>query len=408
MRSARRSTIRLRLTLWYASAFFVAGAVLIGLLYLLLQQSLDHSPGDAMVNMVQRFLSERGLRSRTPVIDGLLGAITQQAEQQRQDTLQSMFWWSMVSLGATGVAACGVGWLLAGRALRPLQDITATARRVADHSLHERIGMAGPRDEIKDLADTFDAMLERLDRAFDGQRRFVANASHELRTPLAINRTLLEVALDDPEMPDSMRQLGATLLQVNSRHEHLIDGLLVLASSEQRLEHVAPVELAEVVAHSVRVAESAAIGASIAMGTEVAAVSVSGDAALLERIVQNLVDNAIRYNTRGGWVRVTLARVGGWARLSVENTGLLVAPSEVNSLFEPFRRLARPDRTAEHSQLAGTRGSGLGLSIVRSVTHAHGGDVRAAARPDGGLHVAVHLPLAHPSPHNSQTPPPSR
>lgn len=152
MRSARRSTIRLRLTLWYASAFFVAGAVLIGLLYLLLQQSLDHSPGDAMVNMVQRFLSERGLRSRTPVIDGLLGAITQQAEQQRQDTLQSMFWWSMVSLGgATGVAACGVGWLLAGRALRPLQDITATARRVADHSLHERIGMAGPRDEIKDL-----------------------------------------------------------------------------------------------------------------------------------------------------------------------------------------------------------------------------------------------------------------
>ncbi len=173
----------------------------------------------------------------------------------------------------------------------------------------DRYGRAARRDQGS--ADTFDAMLERLDRAFDGQRRFVANASHELRTPLAINRTLLEVALDDPEMPDSMRQLGATLLQVNSRHEHLIDGLLVLASSEQRLEHVAPVELAEVVAHSVRVAESAAIGASIAMGTEVAAVSVSGDAALLERIVQNLVDNAIRYNTRGGWVRVTLARVGG-------------------------------------------------------------------------------------------------
>ena len=238
-------TIRLRLTMLYATAFFLAGAVLIALTYFYLDQSLERRPGANAQALVQQFLGDRGPREprRSPTV--FSSAIAAQAEQQRRDTLQGMLIWSLVSLGAVGVAAAGFGWLLAGRALQPLQNITATARRVADRSLHERIALAGPDDEIKGLADTFDAMLERLDHAFDSQRRFVANASHELRTPLTINRTLIEVALDDPEVPESTRRLGTTLLEVNQRHERLIDGLLVLASSRQ-LTRRNRVDLAEV------------------------------------------------------------------------------------------------------------------------------------------------------------------
>ncbi len=204
-------TIRLRLTVLYATAFFLAGAVLIALTYFYLDQSLERRPGANAQALVQQFLGDRGLRER-PIADRLFSAIAAQAEQQRQRHLAvgcSSGRWSRSA--SVGVAACGFGWLLAGRALQPLQQITATARRVADRSLHERIALAGPDDEIKGLADTFDAMLERLDHAFDSQRRFVANASHELRTPLTINRTLIEVALDDPEVPESTRRLGATL-----------------------------------------------------------------------------------------------------------------------------------------------------------------------------------------------------
>jgi signal transduction histidine kinase len=229
-----RSTIRMRLTALYAAAFFLAGAVLIALMYFYLAQSLHNRPAAAQ-GVVQQFLNERGVRNR-PVIDNLFTAIAAQAERERQETLQGMLVWSLVSLGAVGVAAGAFGWLLAGRALQPLQNVTATARRVAERNLHERIALDGPHDEIKELADTFDAMLERLDRAFDGQHRFVANASHELRTPLAINRTLIEVALDDPAVSDATRTLGETLLEVNRRNERLMDGLLVLAKGEQRLD----------------------------------------------------------------------------------------------------------------------------------------------------------------------------
>jgi signal transduction histidine kinase len=225
-------TIRLRLTVLYATAFFLAGAVLIALTYFYLDQSLERRPATAAQGLVRQFIVERGLRDR-PVAESLASAIVAQAQEQRQDTMRGMLTWSLVSLGVVGVVAAGFGWLVAGRALQPLQNITATARRVADRSLHERIALQGPDDEIKGLADTFDAMLERLDHAFDSQRRFVANASHELRTPLTINRTLIEVALDDPEVPESTRRLGATLLEVNQRHERLIDGLLVLASSQR-------------------------------------------------------------------------------------------------------------------------------------------------------------------------------
>lgn len=386
--------IRLRLTILYAGAFFIAGAILIALMYFNLQQSLDSRPGTGLQGVVRQFLDDRGVRNR-PVLDRLLTAVSEQAEQDRRETLRRMLVWSLVSLGAVGVAAGGFGWLLAGRALQPLQDVTATARRVADRSLHERIALDGPNDEIKELADTFDAMLERLDRAFDGQRRFVANASHELRTPLAINRTLIEVALDDPDVPASTRTLGETLLEVNQRNEHLIDGLLLLATSEQRLNLRARVDLAATAHLAIMTAGEAASRAGIQVWPDLRPTFVIGDPALLERVAQNLLDNALRYNVATqGWVHVTVAGDTQFGRLTVENTGPVIAPWEVDELFEPFRRLKSAERIADAGHPASSRGAGLGLSIVRSIATAHGGEVRAVARRDGGLVVTVTLPIS--------------
>ncbi len=376
--------IRTRLTVLYAGALFLAGALLIGLIYFYLEQSLDHRPGAALQATIRDFAEQRGGRS-FPRLDNLLTMVTNQAEQQRQALMHGMLRWSLTALIMVSVLACGAGWLLAGRALRPLQEVTATARRVAGRSLHERIALHGPDDEIKELADTFDAMLERLDRAFDSQHRFVANASHELRTPLTINRTLIEVALEDPATPDSTRRLGETLLAVNQRQERLIDGLLVLAGSDQQLQTPELVDLAEVAHRALRAAEPAAHSAGVELRISLDPCVVRGDPALLERLVGNLVDNAIRYNVEAGWVDLSVSVRDGLALLSVQNSGPAVGPAEVEGLFEPFRRLTRTATTAG--------GSGLGLSIVRSVANAHGGQVHARSRPDGGLLVEATLPL---------------
>ena len=387
MRIWERWAIRTRLTVLYAGAFFLAGAILIALMQFYLAESLNSGvDGGALTaaQQLQGVLGGHGLRNH-PMVDEVVNAMSAQAKQQRHDTLQTMLIFSLVSLGAVGLAAGGLGWLLAGRVLQPLHEVTATARRVAERNLHERISLDGPNDEIKELADTFDAMLERLDRAFDGQHRFVANASHELRTPLAINRTLIEVALDDPAAPEATRQLGTTLLQVNQRHERLIDGLLVLASSEQQINKRMNVDLAEVARWALSNEEGAARRAGIDLVCHLQSADVVGDPALLERVAQNLIDNALRYNISGrGWVAVSVSADTGFARLAIENTGPVVSPDEVNSLFEPFRRLATTP---------GTGGAGLGLSIVRSVTIAHGGRVSATSRPDGGLLVEVTLPM---------------
>jgi signal transduction histidine kinase len=377
-----RSTIRVRLTLLYAGAFFLAGALLVAVMYLYLGLSLDHQ-------LSGRASSTEQLRSHE-VAPGVAEQLRSQSEQARDATLRAMLVASLVALGVIGVAAGGFGWLLAGRALRPLQDITATARRVADRSLHERIALEGPDDEIKDLADTFDAMLARLDRAFDGQRRFVANASHELRTPLTINRTLIEVALDNPHAGEPLRQLGANLLAVNQRHERLIDGLLTLASSEERLTTHSPVDLADIVQRIAAESHAAAQQAGVQIRPALASAPVAGDPALLERLVHNLLDNAIRYNLADrGWVAVTSGLDDATAQLTVENPGPVVPAYELPGLFEPFRRLASTERRATQG---GDHGAGLGLSIVRSVAHAHGGDVHATPRPGGGLTIHVRLP----------------
>ena len=299
-------TIRTRLSLLYAGAFFVAGVALIFAIYLYLGVVLD------------RQFSIRLVNENATTAEGQLGApgtlppreLMDEAErisvlvrQARLNTLDTML---VVSLGLVGiltVAAGSIGWLVAGQALQPLREITATARRVADRSLHERIALSGPKDEIKDLADTLDQMLERLDRSFDSQRRFVANASHELRTPLTITRTLIEVALLDAQAADEkVKQLGTTLLAVNQRHEKLTDGLLTLASSEQRTAELHPVDLAEVVDKVVEDLSPIAGRVPVALETALAPAIVSGDAFLLERLIQNLIENAIQYNLpEDGW-----------------------------------------------------------------------------------------------------------
>jgi signal transduction histidine kinase len=396
--------VRVRLTLLYGIAFFAAGTILVTGLYLLVAHTLTTKlpSGRAAIAIRNGPDTTVGVTSTVPpdtvgtppdpakalsakALSEKVREIQAATDQARTTTLHTLLVESLLALGVVGLAGGGLGWAMAGRALRPIHQITATARRVADRSLHERIGLEGPRDEVKELADTFDAMLQRLDQAFEGQRRFVANASHELRTPLAINRTLVEVALGRPDASPDVRQLGVTLLAVNERHERLIDGLLTLASSETELTARALVDLAEVAAHVTAQAGDEARAAGVEVRGSFDPAPTTGDPILVERLVQNLVHNGVRHNHPGGWISVHTAASGGYAELVVSNTGPVVASYEVPGLFEPFRRLAS-------DRVGSARGAGLGLSIVRSVVRAHGGRLHAEARDGGGLVVRVTLP----------------
>ncbi|HEX2498603.1 MAG TPA: ATP-binding protein [Actinomycetes bacterium] len=387
-----RPTVRVKLTALYGGMFFLAGLVLVALTYLLMQASLDRRPGIGAQIQVpsptalpggglplgQTFLRSADGETVSPA--ELFERIRQAELAERRNTLNDLLTWSLLALGLVGVGATGFGWLMAGRVLRPVHEITATARRVADRSLHERIDLQGPQDELKELADTFDAMLARLDSAFAGQRRFVADASHELRTPLAVNRALLEVALADPDASDDLRRLATNLLTTTERNEQLIEGLLLLAQSGNELTERRPVDLDEIARHVLALVEHEATEAGIALRAALDPMPASGDPILLERVVLNLVQNGIRHNEPGGWVSVTTGANG----LVVGNTGPVVPGYEVDSLFEPFRRLP-PQRAGEQ------RGIGLGLSIVRSIVIAHCGSATIAPRPGGGLVVTVRL-----------------
>jgi signal transduction histidine kinase len=336
-----------------------------------------------------------------PDLDGSpeIVALRAQIRAARTETLQRITAVSVASLIALSAIATVLGWLLAGQALRPLRRITATARGIADRNLHQRIALDGPEDEIKQLADTLDDMLERLDRAFDSQQRFIANASHELRTPLAINRTLIEVAMMKEARPDApLLQLGSTLLAVNQRHERLIDGLLMLASSEQEIAHPQVLDLTAIAEQVLRQSAEMARLAAIEVRSQLESATCRGDPVLIERLLQNLVDNAIRYNVpASGWVRVnTGTDATGRATISVENTGPLIPSYELPRLFEPFRRLSSTERVADSSGALGRRGAGLGLSIVRAIVASHGGQLDALAREEGGLLIRISLPA-----HNS-------
>ncbi|MFV2175628.1 sensor histidine kinase [Actinomadura sp. LOL_016] len=360
-----RMSVRLRLTLLYGLLFFMAGALLLFVVSILVANILGN------VQVIGLGISQEEA-----------AALQRQFVEQ---TMQQLVGRSLVALAGVGIITLVLGWFVADRALSPLQRVTATARRLSAGTLHERIALVGPEDEIKELADTFDAMLERLGEAFDSQRRFVANASHELRTPLAINRTLLEVALGDPEVSDDLRTVGRTLLATNARHERLIEGLLLLARSERELTTRSPVDLADVASTVLEHSGRREHDNDVAVHPELTSGAAFGDPVLLEHLVSNLVENAIKHNADGGelWIRTGL--LDGYATVQVENTGPVVPAYEVERLFEPFRRL-NADRVES------AKGAGLGLSIVRSVVLAHRGAVYAAPRPGGGLIVTVRLP----------------
>ncbi|HEY1177452.1 MAG TPA: HAMP domain-containing sensor histidine kinase [Phytomonospora sp.] len=374
-----RLKIRTRLTLVYGGLFLLAGIVLLALTYVLVAQRIPAGGAENNVSGSQELTGEPGL---------LVTHMSEVVEDAQRDTARQLITQGAVALALVGAVAIVLGWLLAARVLRPLHLVTETARRIADapaagRGLHERIALHGPRDEVRELADTFDLMLERLDASFDGQRRFIANASHELRTPLTLNRALIEVAVHRGPVSDEVRQLGETLLAVNARHERLIEGLLLLADSERELTERSYVDLADVVEH---VAGLEAEGTAVVKAVPGEA-PTTGDPVLLERLVQNLVENGVRYNVDGGWVRVASSRApDGSAVVEVSNTGPVVPRYEVASLFEPFRRLGAERLSAT------SPGAGLGLSIVRAVARAHGGDVRAEPREGGGLVVTVTLP----------------
>jgi signal transduction histidine kinase len=391
MRTAVPLTLRARLTLVYGGVFLAAGSVLVLVMYLLMRDRM--APGSRMrVSSIGIPPDGAGgvAVSVPPSGATAAGDVIQTFEKEVRaydaQTLTALLQYSAIAVLLLLVVAVAIGWLMAGRTLQPLKEITATARRATDRSLHERIALQGPQDELKELADTFDAMLERLDDAFAGQRRFVANASHELRTPLAINRTVVEVALGDPGTTPELRQLGRTLLATNERSERLIDGLLALARSDGEPPLKTPVDLADVVGQTLDPVAAEAADRDVVVTSRLGSAPASGDGVLLERLVLNLLQNGVRHNAPGGWVEVeTSVAPDGRARLIVSNTGPAVPPYEVEALFEPFRRLGG-ERTA------GDRGVGLGLSIVRSVTRAHGGEVTASPREGGGLVVQVLLP----------------
>ncbi|MEU6538601.1 HAMP domain-containing sensor histidine kinase [Streptomyces sp. NPDC047000] len=387
-----RPTIRIRLTLLYGGMFLIAGILLLSIIYLLAAQALN--TGNEPLFKIAGGTEIKVTSDNCPAVNtGNLtltefnSAISACIDHQRQVALDNLLSRSLLALLGLAVIAFAFGYAMAGRVLSPLGRITRTARAVAGSDLSRRIEMDGPDDELKELADTFDEMLERLQRAFTAQQRFVGNASHELRTPLAINRTLLEVHLSDPQAPVELQQLGRTLLATNERSEQLVEGLLLLARSDNQIIERKPVDLAEVASQAVDQVHAEAEAKGVAIRGECGPAVVQGNGVLLERIALNLVQNAVRYNVpEGGWVEVSTEVRHGQAVLVVSNTGPVVPAYEIDNLFEPFRRL-RTERTGSD------KGVGLGLSIARSVARAHGGHITAQPREGGGLVMRVTLPL---------------
>jgi signal transduction histidine kinase len=315
------------------------------------------------------------------------------AQQAQDHTLHTLEVESGLALGLMAFVSLGLGWLVAGRVLRPLHRITNTARRLSQETLHERINLDGPNDELKELADTFDAMLARLDQAFSSQRRFVANASHELRTPLATERVLIDEALANRRAsPEELRSILEQLRVNTEESETLINALLVLASSERGVDRWIPTDLAALAAQVVEQTRAEAVTEGVTIRTDLQAAPTTGDPALLERLVGNLVENAVRHNLpTNGWVEVRTGTRHGRTTLLVANSGPVLAADHVPALFEPFRREGT-ERTATNG------GFGLGLSIVQSVIRAHHARLDALAPEAGGLEITVSLPASDAKP----------
>jgi signal transduction histidine kinase len=344
-------TLRLRLTLFYTLLFGACGALLLGISSWIVHRQVNRT-------LPQGF-AERALAQ-----------------------LDAQYWLAGVGVLIIAVA---LGYLVAGSALSPLRKVTGLARRVTQERLDERIAMTGPHDELRDLADTLDGMLDRLAAAFDGQRRFVANASHELRTPLTVIRAEVEVALAVPDASAAeLRRMGEVVLEAADRTQALLDSLMVLARSQQATLRREPIDLGSAARHAVDQCLAEAAARDVELRLDLQSAPIEGDRPLVERLVANLVENAVRHNTAGGIVRLTT----GPGTVRVENTGPIIAPDDVRRLAEPFERLGRDNDGP---------GAGLGLSIVRAVADAHGAQLSLEPRAAGGLDAEVTFPHRSPS-----------
>jgi signal transduction histidine kinase len=372
-------TIRLRLTLLYGTVFLITGAVLLTIGYALVRHNIG---GVALRDRLEELHLSNAFQPRFPATQRELAIARELHNQLVSSALHKLLVEYLLALGVMTMLSVGAGWLLAGRALAPLREITATARRVSGENLGERISLSGPADELKELADTFDGMLGRLDGAFASQRHFVANASHELRTPLAIMRTEVDVALADPDASsDELRQMGEAVRETVDRCERLIESLLMLARSEAATGRDEPVDLSSLAADCITDLMRRSHDAGVRVVDDLDPAWVRGEPGLLERMIANLLDNGIRHNEPGGFLEMSTRTEGGAVRLLVRNGGPRIDPKVAQTLTEPFRRIDRS-----------YGGFGLGLSIVRSVAEVHGGTVELVAPEAGGLEVRVRLP----------------
>ena len=387
-RVAFRWTVRLRLTVVYSALFLVSGATLLAITYALVVHTSSPSVvTDGGVTVVQGSPGPALNVDPSTMVDYLKA----QAAREHAALLRGLLTDSCAALGLMSVASLLFGWVVAGRALRPVRTMADKARRISERNLHERLAMTGPDDELKDLGHSFDALLARLDSAFEAQRRFVANASHELRTPLTTMRAALDVALAKPEpAPPQTVALAGRLRTELDRIERLLEAFLMLARAQHRSMPGQAVLPLDYIVGSALAGQAAAIRAmelTVQDTTSQGGAWVAGSPALLSRMAENVIDNAVCHNAPGGWISVTTGECGGAARLVVENGGQVLDQRQVAELCQPFRRL-------EADRIGTDQGSGLGLSIVAAIAEAHGGTLDLQARPGGGLRVCVDLPAA--------------
>jgi signal transduction histidine kinase len=394
---ALRRTVRTRLTSLYSAVFMLCGAALLAVTYLLVARSTDDvayltrtgTPGNRGTVYQQTFSGSfashpvRDLPSLSPRLDAL-------ASQLQGNDLHQLLTKSGIALAIMTLSAVALGYFVSGRVLRPLRSITVAARGISAANLHERLALKGPDDELKELGDTFDELLRRLEVSFVSQRQFVANASHELRSPLTRLRVLAEVAASDDEATvESMRAALQGVIAASERQEQLLEALLTLAKGQGGIAQPEPIDLATLVRRNLvgRSADLDNLGLLCEMSLGDA--PVVGDERLIDRLVANLIENAMRYNVAGGHIRLVTGSDAHSATFEISNDGQTVPPEELHRLFQPFQRLEVGRR---HHQT----GHGLGLSIVNAITEAHGAVLRARALPGGGLHIHIQFPAVDP------------
>ncbi len=396
--------MRLRLTALYGGLFLVCGAALLAVTYALVAGALDRPP--AVVKRAVTVGAPAPGDGAPPnagpgdqaAVDSLQQEVRRSVDHQKSAMLHTLLVQSGFALGLMALTSVLLGWVVAGRILRPLRTITSTARDISATSLQRRLALDGPRDELRELGDTFDALLARLEGSFQAQRQFVANASHELRTPLARQRALGQVALADPEPSvASLRAAHERILAAGEQQERLIEALLTLARGHAGIDVRHPVDLARLVEESITGCGTDAAERHVTVRPSTGAAVTTGHRALVERLVTNLLDNAIRYNTPGGHVDIGTATESGRAVVTVANTGPVVPADALERIIQPFQRLDAT-RPARNVRTADSPGLGLGLSIVAAIASAHDATLTAVARAGGGLVVTVSFPTASTKP----------